>query len=120
VKAADADAARNAAAEQAFRLAIVDIGWPEGVCGYTLAADLRAIHAERGYALPVVALTPQVPDAAAMASAGIVAAVRKPFRIAELQAVVERHLDHNGTPTTTTSTCPGSLAAVAADGVPAT
>jgi CheY-like chemotaxis protein len=94
VRAADATAARTAAAEQAFSLAIVNVGLPEGCdYGYTLAADLRGIQAERGQPLPVVALTAQVPDLAAVAASGIVAIVQKPFRIALLQQVVERHLD---------------------------
>ena len=93
VGATSAADARAVAASQPLALAIVDIGLREGGgYGYTLAADLREIQARAGHALTVIALTGQVPDDAAVAKAGIAAAVMKPFQLAEFRALVADHL----------------------------
>jgi DNA-binding response OmpR family regulator len=91
--ATDAEAARNAARSERLALAVVDIGLREGGhFGYALAAELRAIQAETGHELPVIALTGQVPDVAAATQAGITTTVMKPFGLVEFRALVAGQL----------------------------
>jgi DNA-binding response OmpR family regulator len=93
VPATSAAAARTIAASEALSLAIVDIGLREGGgYGYLLAAELREIQGATGRNLTVIALTGQMPDEAAVATAGIAATVMKPFQLAEFRALVSEHL----------------------------
>jgi CheY-like chemotaxis protein len=93
LSATSADDARAIATEEQLGLAVVDIGLREGGgYGYTLSAELRAIQAGMGHTLTVIALTGQVPDAAAVEAAGITAWVMKPFGLVEFRSLVAEHL----------------------------
>ena len=93
--ATSAEHAREIAGSERLALAIVDIGLREGgLYGYTLSAELRALQATAGTQLPVIALTGQVPDEAAVATAGITASVMKPFGLVEFRTLVAGQLAH--------------------------